>query len=80
MDVNEISFENLPKAVAHLTNEIAEIKSLVQNAKISEPKEKRIPIGIEDVCNHRKSQTYDLYSCSRTKNPVLQKRKETLLF
>jgi hypothetical protein len=50
MDVNEISFENLPKAVAHLTSEIAEIKSLVQNAKISEPKEKRIPIGIEDVC------------------------------
>lgn len=50
MDVNEISFENLPKAVAHLTSEIAEIKSLVQNVKISEPKEKRIPIGIEDVC------------------------------
>ena len=50
MDVNEISFENLPKAVAHLTNEIAEIKSMVQNAKISELKEKRIPIGIEDVC------------------------------
>ena len=81
MDVNEISFENLPKAVAHLTNEIAEIKSMVQNAKISEPKEKRIPIGIEDVCKIiGKSQTYDLYSCSRTKNPVLQKRKETLLF
>ena len=50
MDVNEISFENLPKAVAHLTNEIAEIKSMVQNAKISEPKENRIPIGIDDVC------------------------------
>ncbi len=50
MDVNEISFENLPKAVAHLTNEIAEIKSMVQNVKISELKEKRIPIGIEDVC------------------------------
>ena len=50
MDVNEISFENLPKAVAHLTSEIAEIKSMVQNVKISELKEKRIPIGIEDVC------------------------------
>ena len=50
MDVNEVSFENLPKAVAHLTCFFVEIKSLVQNAKISEPKEKRIPIGIEDVC------------------------------
>lgn len=49
METNEISFENLPKAVAHLTSEIAEIKALVQNVKIPEPKEKRIPIGIEDV-------------------------------
>lgn len=49
MDVNEISFENLPKAVAHLTSEIAEIKSMVQNVKIPELNENRIPIGIEDV-------------------------------
>lgn len=49
MDVNEISFENLPKAIAHLASEIAEIKSMVQNAQIPESKEKRIPIGIEEV-------------------------------
>ncbi|MCL1669547.1 helix-turn-helix domain-containing protein [Elizabethkingia ursingii] len=49
MDVNEISFENLPKAVAHLTSEIAEIKSLVQKGQAQEPVEKRIPIGIEEV-------------------------------
>ena len=79
MDVNEISFENLPKAVAHLTNEIAEIKSLVQNAKISEPKEKRIPIGIEDVCKIiGKSQTYDLYSCSRRKIPCYKNGKNSI--
>ena len=28
MDNNEISFENLPKAVAHLVNEVAEIKAV----------------------------------------------------
>jgi len=49
MDINEISFENLPKAVAHLANEIAEIKSMVQNVQIPESKEKRVPIGIEEV-------------------------------
>lgn len=49
MDVNEVSFENLPKAVAHLASEIAEIKSMVQNAQIPESKEKRIPIGIDEV-------------------------------
>ena len=49
MDINEISFENLPKAVAHLASEIAEIKSMVQNVQAPESKEKRIPIGIEEV-------------------------------
>ena len=49
MDINEISFENLPKAVAHLASEIAQIKTMVQNVQIREPKEKRIPIGIEEV-------------------------------
>lgn len=49
MDAHEISFENLPKAVAHLTNEIAELKSLVQKRPSQEPTEKRIPIGIDEV-------------------------------
>ena len=49
MDTNEISFENLPKAVAHLASEIAQIKTMVQNVQKSEPKEKRIPIGIDEV-------------------------------
>ena len=49
MDINEISFENLPKAVAHLASEIAQIKTMVQNVQIPESKEKRIPIGIEEV-------------------------------
>lgn len=30
MEVNEISFENLPKAVAHLVCELAKIKALVE--------------------------------------------------
>ncbi|ALJ25353.1 hypothetical protein PGF_00009050 [Porphyromonas gingivalis 381] len=34
MDNNEISFENLPKAVAHLVNEVAEIKALVEKGKM----------------------------------------------
>ncbi|PBI94615.1 Helix-turn-helix domain protein [Flavobacterium sp. ACN2] len=49
MDTNEISFENLPKAVAHLVKEIAEIKVLIQNVQVYESKEKSIPIGIEEA-------------------------------
>jgi predicted DNA-binding transcriptional regulator AlpA len=80
MDVNEISFENLPKAVAHLTSEIAEIKSLVQNAKISEPKEKRIPIGIEDVCKIIGKAKPTIYTLVRERKIRVTKAEKTLFF
>lgn len=50
MEVNEISFENLPKAVAHLASELAEIKSLVEKGQTSVVSQKRIPIDIEEAC------------------------------
>ena len=43
MEVNEISFENLPKAVAHLVSEIAEIKFLVERKEILPIPQKKIP-------------------------------------
>jgi len=49
MDTNEISFENLPKAVAHLASELAEIKSLVEKGQTSPAPQKRVPIGIDDA-------------------------------
>ena len=50
MDTNEISFENLPKAVAYLVNEVAEIKSLVAKGQTSVVPQKRVPIGIDEAC------------------------------
>ena len=50
MDINEISFENLPKAVAHLVSELAEIKSLVERGQTHIVPQRRIPIGIEEAC------------------------------
>ena len=50
MDNNEISFENLPKAVAHLVNEVAEIKALVEKGQDAVISPKRIPIGIDKAC------------------------------
>ena len=47
---NEITFENLPKAVAHLVSEIAEIKNLVYKGQKAIVPPKRIPIGIDDAC------------------------------
>jgi excisionase family DNA binding protein len=50
MDTNEISFENLPKAVAHLVSEMAEIKSLFKKQQTPVVPQKRVPIGIEETC------------------------------
>ena len=50
MDNNEISFENLPKAVAHLVNEVAEIKALVKKGQDAVISPKRIPIGVDEAC------------------------------
>ena len=50
MDVNDISFENLPKAVAHLVSEIAEIKLLVEKERTPSVPQKRVPIGIDEAC------------------------------
>jgi hypothetical protein len=51
MEANEISFENLPKAVAHLVSELAEIKSLVEKGQQAPVAlQKRVPIGIEEAC------------------------------
>ena len=47
---NEITFENLPKAVANLVSEIAEIKNLVCKGQKTIVPPKRIPIGIDDAC------------------------------
>ncbi len=50
MDKNNISFDNLPQAVAHLVNELETIKSLVEKSQRPQVKEQRIPIGIDEAC------------------------------
>lgn len=50
MDANEINFENLPKAVANLANEIAEIKSIVEQNQVRAIPTKKIPIDISEAC------------------------------
>lgn len=48
MDIQDISFENLPKAVAFLIQELAEIKVLVTKDKVVIIP-KKLPIGIDEV-------------------------------
>lgn len=48
MNLQEISFDNLPKAVAFLISELAEIKLLVAKKEVVIIP-KKVPIGIEEV-------------------------------
>ncbi|MGI6718869.1 MAG: helix-turn-helix domain-containing protein [Bacteroidales bacterium] len=50
MDKNEISFNKLPNAVAHLIGEVAEINHLVEKTQLPTVTSKRVPIGIDDAC------------------------------
>ncbi len=50
MDSNDITFDNLPKAVAYLIKEIADLKSLLSKEDtVLTNASKRIPIGIDEV-------------------------------
>lgn len=80
MDVNEISFENLPKAVAHLASEIAEIKTIVQNVHKTESKEKRIPIGIDEVSQIIKKAKPTIYTLVRQRKITCYKNGKKLYF
>jgi len=50
MDSNDISFENLPRAIAHLLIEVADIKSLLERKELPIIPVKRIPIDIVEAC------------------------------
>lgn len=50
MEVNEINFENLPKAVAHLISEIAKIKTLLKEEQAPIVPSKKLPIDIDEAC------------------------------
>jgi predicted DNA-binding transcriptional regulator AlpA len=80
MDENEISFENLPKAVAQLTSEIAEIKSIVQKRQLHEPIKKRIPIGIDDVSRIIGKAKPTIYTLVRNRKIPCYKNGKKLYF
>lgn len=49
MDANDVNFNNLPKAVAFLISEVAELKLLLNNNP-TPAVSIRVPIGINEVC------------------------------
>ena len=80
MDSNEISFENLPRAVAHLANEIAEIKFLVERKETTTIPPKRIPIDIEAACQLIGKAKPTVYTLVRTRKIPCYKNGKKLYF
>lgn len=50
MNINEVSFDTLPKAIAYLMQEVAEIKSILEKMQTPIVSTKRYPIGIDEAC------------------------------
>ncbi|CAM3747849.1 helix-turn-helix domain-containing protein [Elizabethkingia occulta] len=80
MDVTELSFENLPKAIAFLISEVAEIKSLVQYEQPISIPVKRIPIGVDAVCAIINKAKPTVYALVRKRMIPCYKSGRTLYF
>lgn len=65
MNANEFSFENLPKAVALLSLQIEELKTIVKNKDTIEINNKKTPISIEEACTILKKAKPTLYTLVR---------------
>ncbi|AZI56108.1 DNA-binding protein [Epilithonimonas vandammei] len=80
MDAHEINFENLPKAVAHLANEIAEIKSIVEQKQVSTVPTKKIPIDISEACKIIGKAKPTIYTLVRERKIPCYKNGKKLYF
>jgi len=80
MDVNEISFENLPKALAHLVTEVAELKVLVEKGQTPVENQKRVPIGIDQACKIIKKAKPTVYTLVRKRMIPCYKNGKQLYF
>lgn len=75
----EITFEKLPEAVAYLIEKIAELTTLGENNKPNLP-QKRIPIGIDEVCRVVQKDKTTIYALVRKGLMPCYKRGKKLFF
>ena len=80
MNANEISFENLPKAVAFLSHQIEELKTIVKNKDTIEINNKKIPISIDQACTIIKKAKPTVYTLVRKRQIPHYKNGKKLYF
>ena len=80
MNINEVSFDTLQKAVAHLMREVAEIKSLLEKIQTPVVSTKRHPIGIDDACKILGKAKPTVYALVRERKIPCYKNGKKLYF
>lgn len=80
MNANEISFENLPKAVAFLSHQIEELKVIVKSKEAIEINNKKIPISIDEACEIIKKAKPTVYTLVRKRQIPHYKNGKKLYF
>lgn len=80
MNANEISFENLPKAVALLSLQIEELKTIVKNKDTIEINNKKNPISIDQACTIIKKAKPTVYTLVRKRQIPHYKNGKKLYF
>ena len=80
MNANEISFENLPKAVALLSLQIEELKTIVKNKDTIEINNKKTPISIDQACTIIKKAKPTVYTLVRKRQIPHYKNGKKLYF
>ena len=80
MEHNEISFENLPSAVAHLNNQVEELKELILRKESVSIPQKKTPIDIEKACEIIGKAKPTVYTLVRTRQIPCYKSGKKLYF
>lgn len=80
MSALEITFENLPMAVAHLASEIAKIKSIVEQKQASAIPTKKIPIDISEAAKLVGKAKPTIYTLVRERKIPCYKKGKKLYF
>ena len=80
MNVDEITFNDLAQAVANLTKEVAEIKSILIKMQLPAVSSKRNPIGIDEACKVIGKAKSTIYSLVRKRAIPCYKNGKKLYF
>ena len=80
MEHNEISFKNLPSAVAHLNNQVEELKELILRKESVSIPQKKTPIDIEKACEIIGKAKPTVYTLVRTRQIPCYKSGKKLYF